>query len=200
MLSAFQFWQASETIVQTPIAMKKLSAEALLAEYTSGKRKFHSIDLSGIELFEVSLTDIDLSWSNLQNAYLPYADFSCAQLVGVNLAASQLSNARFYQVNFANAHLEGADLSRANLRNTNFESANLQGANLQAADLTNANLANANLQGADLRRAKLSQANLEKTQLQGANLLGAQQAILSDAIIDSLTVDSAGYYLLGEEE
>ena len=81
---------------------------------------------------------VNLADSCIRGAYLPYANFSEADLGDTDLANANLNN--------------------ATLTNASLKAASLPGAHLLYADLTHANLANANFASTDLRGANLSNA------------------------------------------
>ncbi len=98
------------------------------------------INLSQCYLFEVDLSDLNLSHANLTRACL----------IGANLSRANLSR----------ADLKGAYLDQANLKSANLSWSKLLGANLKAADLRGANLSGAQLVLADLADANLRQSGL----------------------------------------
>lgn len=73
----------------------------------------------------------------------------------------------------SNANYSGADLSGVDLWRANVSGANFRGADLSGVDLWNADLRGANFSGADLSYADLRLTNLRNTNLSGANLTGA---------------------------
>lgn len=83
-------------------------------------------------LYDGSLTGIDFSGANLQNA--------------------ELQRAQLQECKFDNASLQGVDLEGANLNNAYLLSANLRNANLVEANLSGANLVKADLYNAKLVR------------------------------------------------
>jgi uncharacterized protein YjbI with pentapeptide repeats len=113
---------------------------------------------------------LNLSKTNLQQAYLSHtnlqqADFSMANLQQAHLDVANLQEAVFQEANlqqagFYAANLQGTILQKADLRWTDFQEANLQWAYLRGV----------NLQGADLRLANLQGATLQETYLDPADL------------------------------
>ena len=97
------------------------------------------------------------------------ADFSYANLHGVDFSRLDLSDA-----NFAGATLIETDFHKADLSNANFNH----------ADLSNADLSEANLSGANLRRAIFTDADLRKVNLHRTKILKAflRGAFLPDEI------------------
>lgn len=94
-------------------------ATTLLQNYSHGQR-----DFSGL-----SLTDANLSHTDLKGA-----DFSYSELSNIDLSQ---------------ANLRGADLSYATLNQVNLHEADLRGAMLIGTDLRNARLQDTNLKDAD---------------------------------------------------
>jgi len=78
------------------------------------------------------------------------ADFSKANLEGINLKSANLMMANLEGANLSFAKLKGVNLSYANLMHTKLTYANLKDANLEKANLYDANLEGANLTSAFL--------------------------------------------------
>jgi len=78
------------------------------------------------------------------------ADFSKANLEGINLKNANLMMANLEGANLSFAKLKGVNLSCANLMHTKLTYANLKDANLEKANLYDANLEGANLTNANL--------------------------------------------------
>lgn len=93
------------------------------------------VDLSGVTLRDLDLTD----------AYLEYVNFTGATLIGVNLT--------------------GAILARAHLRDCRFEDVNLKNANVGATTIDGAVFEDCDLTEARLGRAKITRARFERCRL-----------------------------------
>lgn len=125
-----------------------------------------TIDLSGIELYEVDFSRINLSNANLESAHLPRAKLNGANLSGANLTF---------------ADLRSADVTRANL----------SGANLIFADFRQAQLSWANLGGADLPYAQMSEVDIDFTNVSGAKFsFGQDEGHLAN-LVPRLIEDTA---------
>ena len=122
-------------------------------------------DLSNADLIGAKLDDADLSSADLTSAKLEYSD-----LIGTNLSKANLKNANLLYASMHDALLEGANLTDAKLPYAILEGANLNGANLSGALLTDANLTDADLSDANLKSAWLDDANLSGAKLKEANL------------------------------
>lgn len=129
----------------------------------------------------------DLSGANLKNSDLRNVDFSWTNLMGANLRESNLSWANFTRTNLRKANLRRsilreANLSWATLCWVDFREAYLRRANLRRADLSWANLKEATLRDGDLREVNLSWADLREANLREADLRGAtmREAYLSN--------------------
>lgn len=92
----------------------------------------------------------DFSWANMSGVDFYAADFSGAIMASVNMRGAHLYQADFY----------GANLAFAKFGDSNMAWAFLAGANLTSANLENANLSHAYLAGADLTGACLTGAIL----------------------------------------
>ena len=136
------------------------------------------IDLRKVNFFYSFLPEAYLARTNLEGAFLGYANFRSA-----NLTESNLTKASLYETILVKARLGDATLRNANL----------SGANLKAAQLEKADLAEARLQGANLTEANLNQADLTATDLAGANLTGAllNQADLTATDLSKANLTSA---------
>ena len=86
---------------------------------------------------------------------------------------ADFSNADLHGVNLRRADLQGADLRGANLRGVDLRNANLRSSEMWNADLRGANLQHADLQYADLHGVKLRGADLQGADLRNADLRGA---------------------------
>ena len=158
-------------------------------------------DLSNFNLRNINFTETNLSGANLTNTDLRDANLGRANLRGANLSGTNLRDAWL-----RDAFLDGANLSGANLRDTNLQDTDLRnvldlryadmiGANLEDADLREANLSGADLREANLRGANLSSANLTRTNFSGASLLQSNifQADLSEAILVQADLNGADF-------
>ena len=86
------------------------------------------------------------------------ADFTMANLNGLDLRGANLEKAEFFE-----AHLKGANLEGANLRDANFRRARLDGANLKGACLIGAQILRAVLTDANFREANLTETHFSGT-------------------------------------
>jgi len=129
----------------------------------------NEVDLSGLYLYEIDLSEAILTKSNLSGTNLMEANLSNSYLPKSNLNVANLSDANLSGVNLYRANLSGADLSGAYLNEANLTQVNLFGARLNSASLYDANLLEANLFMSNLSSANLSGANLS-----GANLAGVK--------------------------
>jgi uncharacterized protein YjbI with pentapeptide repeats len=111
--------------------------------------------LSGANLRDANLSDVDLRGASLSGARLRNANLSGALLGGTNLSAADLRGA-----NLSGTLLGGANLNSARLGGANLSGARLSGASLSAADLRDANLSGARLSGANLCAADLRGARM----------------------------------------
>jgi uncharacterized protein YjbI with pentapeptide repeats len=113
-------------------------------------------DIIGEE--RVVLTDIDLSYADLQGCTLTRADLRHAKLNGADLR---------------NANLAGALLNNADLTDCDLRGATLDGAQFARAKLTHANMSGAGMKGANFAWADMSHAIVGARNLQEANVFGA---------------------------
>lgn len=114
-----------------------------------------------------------------RNAGNPFskADFTGANLIGVNFKNYDLRGATFCycdltRVNFIAADLMCASFDFANLKYANFRRANLKASSLRQANLSNADLTCADLTGAYLVGADLYKAKIVDSLLMGIRSIG----------------------------
>ena len=139
-------------------------------------------DLTGTDLTRANLTGADLTGANLTGADLPRANLTGADLTGANLTGADLPRAVLPGANLTGAVLKEAVLTEANLTRAVLTRAVLPGANLTGANLTGANLTGANLTDADLTGAVLAGGNLTGAVLAATDLTGAN---LTRAVLGS---------------
>jgi uncharacterized protein YjbI with pentapeptide repeats len=87
---------------------------------------------------------------NLNNLFLPEADFSSLDLSACNFYESYLPNANFKGADLKDANFSDALLTRANFQNANLENANFTNCHLVRVNFLDANLENAIFLGANL--------------------------------------------------
>jgi uncharacterized protein YjbI with pentapeptide repeats len=128
------------------------------------------MNLKKLNLVGVSLQEVLLSDANLHGANLAGANLQNAVLGDTNLQSAILGGANLEDAYLQESNLQGAYLKGAYLKDAYLILANLARADLRGADLRSANLRDVDLKDADLRGAKLSNADLERAKLKGANL------------------------------
>ncbi|MGB0562135.1 MAG: pentapeptide repeat-containing protein [Spirulinaceae cyanobacterium] len=151
-----------------------------LAETDTAENMRISSLLSGIQLDNASLRNLQAPHTNFAKAHLIRADLRGAVFMGANLNGAYLE-----KTILTGAYLEQAYFYGAYLNGAYLEGAYLVGANLVNASLRTAKLIGANLEGANLEGANLSEANLENANLRGANLDGTY---LVDAVFRNTTL------------
>lgn len=141
----------------------------------SQAKKLLEINLAHSHLRQINLSDLNLSQTNLTRSSRDFPsqiDLGFSNLENANLVGSSLQRTRGFKVNLRKARLSNANLSEARLQGANLEQAILHSANLVAADFKFANL-----KGAQFQKAHLQSAHLNKTDLRGARF---EQANLAD--------------------
>jgi hypothetical protein len=158
-------------------------------------------DLSGADLGEANLTNVNLSGAyllgtDLRGVVLNQANFFEADLSEADLRGARLFAAQFFKVRLTRANLSGADLLWANLFGANLTRASFFGANLLGANLSEANLSRANLRGTALVDADLTDADLTGSLIYGVSAWGLklertkqQNLIITPADEPAITVD-----------
>ena len=144
---------------------------------------------------------LDLSETDLRNAYLGDAHLEGADLMATHLEGARLEGAHLETANLTEARLEEADLGWADLDEADSCGAHFEGADLTEARLAGANLFQAHLEGAYLIGADLEGATLVGAHLERANLhdaVGLTRKQLSQAITDDKT--ELPDYLVSDEQ
>lgn len=124
------------------------------------------------------------SAATLDNAYMPLADLSYADLRSVNFSSVHLytldgtsgvtlAYSRLDSANFSEAFLMGADLSSTSLNDTNFDQAMLINVKFKSAQMGNTKLTHSSLQGADFTAV---------TGLVGIDLTNALTSAAADSV------------------
>jgi len=117
----------------------------------SQKKAGTQADLHDAKLDKANLVNVDLYASDMGGAKLNHAILSLANLSHSNLGDADLSAAHLDRANLTATRLDSANLSDADLRDTN----------LTGANLTSVNFTHAKLIGTDLTDAKLDGANFD---------------------------------------
>lgn len=110
------------------------------------------------QVFDLSYSTVDLSYSNLDGL----------NLLGVRLRGANLTGTSLIGTILNGADLSGSSLTSVDLTNAKVRFANLSCAWMIGANLTGADLSNSDLSGAGLAGATLSGANLTDVTLTGA--------------------------------
>jgi uncharacterized protein YjbI with pentapeptide repeats len=156
-------------------------------------------DFTRARLDGATMVGIDLTYANLYHASLVGAQLGVAPGTGTQ-AAARLNNAFMPGANFSDADLRSVSLSGVHMYGdgATFERARLDGASLDgaflmqaafvSASLNDANLAGAALVGATFDNAVLSNAKLDGAYLQGTNFATAASVVgadLTNAVIST---------------
>lgn len=169
------------TVIENQIEIEK--------EYKSGKRHFRGVQLPKAELRGMNLNFADFTEANLAGVDLRESILEKASFQGANLQNAFLSRGQFRRANFEQAILKGAHLTQAMFKDAKLSKADLERSHLNQADLTRANLNQANLKGAFLVGACLNKAQLREANLSDAWLAGAdlEEADLRGALYNAQT-------------
>lgn len=141
--------------------------------------------LSGSSFAGATLTDVDLSGSNLTETDFNTAHLQRVKFTGCNMVRSSMRWVKANDCNFSKARISGADLTLADISGSVLISTNAQNcrfngtlmmdvdateADFLVADLSGANLTDVIMVSADLRHANLSGAVLLRTNMTKAKL------------------------------
>jgi uncharacterized protein YjbI with pentapeptide repeats len=127
------------------------------------------VDLSGADMRNANLHQLDLTVADLSGAYVQDADLGRASLAGADL-----SKANMIHANLSGANLLGIYLSRAMLFGAKLTGADLTRANLQGAILQTILMDDDGRKVELLDEPNLLEADLSKVDLTEANLRGAK--------------------------
>ncbi len=95
----------------------------------------------------ISLENVDLSWTELENCRMKDGVFTGAVFIGANLAGANLVNAQCDKCNFTAATLRKSNLTGANVSYSDFTAAILVRATLCFAKMRGACFDNARMRG-----------------------------------------------------
>jgi hypothetical protein len=131
-----------QNIIHYSSCLKGEDFRSLVGQFLSGTH-LRGASLSQINLSYTDMTEADLSRASLYGANFSYANLNRAYFIGADLR-----DADFTWANLEETYLSGANLSRANLSGANLKDVDLSRANLCGADLRGANFDGANFMGA----------------------------------------------------
>jgi uncharacterized protein YjbI with pentapeptide repeats len=175
------------------LEIEVMTAEELLRRYEAGERDFSGVDLYGITLEEVELPDIRLNGANLYGVTLSDVDLRSADLSNAILEGSQLRG-----VDLSGANLSGCRLSDSAMEYVDLSNANLTDARLYETGLANVDLTNACLFGSMFGdNFSLVEANLTNVNLSIARIhipLGVNNPRLRGAIFCNTTMPDGSVY------
>jgi hypothetical protein len=154
-----------------------------LIKENGGKAK--GLDLSG-KVFEqgIDLSKLNLAEITLSNAILFHPSYRGEKITYANLEGTNLMSANLQGIDLVCAKLGGAILSGAHLEHAKLWNAQLLEADLRGAHFESAVLTDANLEEADLGHAYLGGADLMGAKLEGADLVGVE--IQHDTKLDNV--------------
>jgi len=163
---------------RTLTTIRRLNGErkGILLRFLSSSRLITLEDGKTDSLIRLSEYNLDLSRTNLDEAWLLGVDLSKINLREANLYKAVLRGATLFdteltRANMNKAVLHNACMERAKLFQTKLEGAFLQNAKLSLADLSEADLTDADLSGVELLGANLKGAKVSEEQLQKAKTL-----------------------------
>lgn len=135
------------------------------------------LDLSGFDLSEVNLRDLDLQGvvfstydfenrihqsANLAGANFTDANLAKAYLVHTNLQNTTFWQTKLYEATMSYAHAKGASFGETDLRRVNFYGCNLESARLWKVDLEGANFVLARIANAEMTEVHIGNAILQE--------------------------------------
>lgn len=126
---------------------------------TLNNTSFKNADMEGFEISQMhadSLISADMSGANLKNSVLNNLDLRKINLTGANIEGADLSYSNM-------AH---KDFRGMNLRNVRFNKSNLNGADFRDTQLEEAKFYNCNLKGANFEGAILDKTEIHKCNLE----------------------------------
>jgi uncharacterized protein YjbI with pentapeptide repeats len=148
------------------------------------------IDFTKANLRSARFLGTDLSQARFTGGVLAFADFTDANLRRANLHRVSMESVIAIDANFSRADLSGVQAPLANFDRANLSDANLESAVLQGAFLSNANLDRARLMRSDLSKTNFRKASFAQADFTAAKLDGA---ILSDLCLRGATFTGASF-------
>lgn len=180
---ADDFW-----IVYHDDATAEVRTAALLRLLAAGNEQWEGANLSGIDLSNQQLVDVNIRNSKmnqvkLDSAVLKGADLRGTTLDASNLADVDLSHAKLDETSFLRSTLDGVNFTSAGLRKAALEQVFATEAIFQGADLSESYCLMADFTGSNFQDANFTYSHLEATIFINCELSGARfdGAILLDA-------------------
>ncbi len=148
-------------------------------------------DLSGVNLADKKLGEINLSYVDLSSSTFRYVDFTEANLLKSNLKNTSFDLCTLQRTRFCYSDLSNCSIKESTGVEADFADVTFKGIKLDRqefyycsfvrADFENCNLSKATFYGCDLRETNFSHADLSETDLSGSTLIKTQmdQAILN---------------------
>jgi uncharacterized protein YjbI with pentapeptide repeats len=168
-------------MMSNEIKIEKKASEVIQPETTEAARQAikDKKDLSGADLQEIDLSNLNATGAVLRKTDLTGADLSHGLLVNPNFYKSKahqtiLHHTVFLGGDLVRADFTGADLSDCALVGVDGQEACFEGANLRNAGLVSADLHDANCTGANLTNTRLAGLDVEGADFSGANIIGAR--------------------------
>jgi uncharacterized protein YjbI with pentapeptide repeats len=162
-------------------ATPQVRTAALLRLLAAGNEQWEGANLSGIDLSNLRLVDV-----NIQNAQMNQVKLGGAVLTALDasdLADVDLSHAKLDEASFLRSTLDGANFTSAGLRKSALEQVFATEAIFQGADLSESYCLMADFTGSNFQDANFTYSHLEATIFINCELSGARfdGAILLDA-------------------
>jgi uncharacterized protein YjbI with pentapeptide repeats len=142
------------------------------------------INLAGLDLRELNLTNADLHgadfrWANLENAILTEGNFQ-----NTNFMQTRLRGSIIAEGNFRGAHMFAATFEGVVLREINFQDADLSSASFEDAKVGKSDFRRANLKNIKFRNTYLSDCKFRGADISKGRGNGWKKEILNDAVYD----------------
>ncbi|MDY6873082.1 MAG: pentapeptide repeat-containing protein [Chloroflexota bacterium] len=133
-------------------------------------------DLSGADLQNMDLQNLNATGSVLRKTNLTGADISHGLLVNPNFYKATAHNVALHHTIFLGGDLVKTDFKDADLSNSGLIGVDAREAKFPGANLRNAAIVSADLEGADFTGANLTNARLASLNVKGADFTGASVA------------------------
>lgn len=170
-------------------------------------------DFEDAVFVDVKLCNADLSYSNMESAFLCTSDFTETTLIRTNLGNSkfidcvydravfihaELENAtiekgKFNSTNFRGASICNADLEGSTFNESNFDQVAIYGSNLKGTEYYDSDFSGADMSGVNLSDSTMKNVVLKRVDLSNANLRNAnwKKTDISDAIMSNADLKGA---------
>ena len=164
-------------------AMPQVRTAALLRLLAAGNEQWEGANLSGIDLSNLRLVDVNIQNAQMNQVKLGGAVLKAADLRGTTLEASDLTDvdltdAKLDETSFLRSTLDGINFTSAGLRKSSLEQVFAMEAIFQGADLSESYCLMADFAGSNFQDANFTNSHLEAAIFQCTAQVGYADGLL----------------------